>query len=100
MTEEIQGNGQSGSTQTIYIGQVNKTNGMGVAGFVFALLGLFLGWIPVFGWIIWVLGVVFSIVGVFKKPNGLAIAGLVISFIGIIILVGFAGLIGAALLVS
>lgn len=100
MAEGIQINEQAGSAQTIFIEQGNKTNGIGIAGFVLALLGLFLGWIPVLGWIIWLLGVVFSIVGIFKKPKGFAIAGLVISFIGVIILVGFAGLIGAAALVS
>ncbi len=100
MAEGIQVNEQAGSAQTIFIEQGKKTNGIGIAGFVLALLGLFLGWIPVLGWIIWLLGVVFSIVGIFKKPKGFAIAGLVISFIGVIILVGFAGLIGAAALVS
>ena len=54
-------------------------NGVGIAGFVLALLGLFLGWIPIFGWIIWLVGLVLSFVGVFGKPKGLAIAGLVIS---------------------
>lgn len=64
-----------------------KTNGMGVAGFVLALLGLFLGWVPVLGWILWVLGLIFSVIGVFRTPKGLAIAGLIITFIGLIVLI-------------
>lgn len=64
-----------------------KTNGMGVAGFVLALLGLFLGWVPVLGWILWVLGLIFSVIGVFRAPKGLAIAGLIITFIGLIVLI-------------
>lgn len=64
-----------------------KGNGLGTAGFVLALLGLLLCWIPILDWILWLLGVIFSFIGVFKAPRGLAIAGLVISFIGLIILI-------------
>lgn len=66
---------------------------MGVAGFVLALLGLFLGWVPVLGWVLWVLGLIFSLVGVFRTPKGLAIAGLIITFIGLIVLL----IVGAAI---
>ena len=58
-----------------------------MAGFVLALLGLFLGWVPVLGWILWVLGLIFSVIGVFRTPKGLAIAGLIITFIGLIVLI-------------
>lgn len=61
-------------------------NGLGTAGFVLALLGIFLCWVPVLGWILWILGALLSIIGVFKKPKGLAIAGVIISFIDVIIL--------------
>lgn len=78
--------------QTIIL-QQGETNGTGTAGFVLALIALFLGWIPILGWIIWVLGLVFSFVGIFKKPKGLAIAGLVISLLGFILLIFlFAGI--------
>ena len=83
---------QDNAGQTIIINQQeNKSNGIGTAGFVLALIALFLGWIPFLGWIIWILGAIFSFVGVFKSPKGLSIAGLVISFIGIIILIGVFG---------
>lgn len=64
-----------------------KSNSMGTAGFVLALLALVLCWIPVVNWILWLLGVIFSIIGVCKKgcKKGLAITGLILSFIGIII---------------
>ena len=68
-----------------------KSNGIGTAGFVLALLGLFLSWVPFLGWLLWLLGVVFSAIGVFRVPRGLAIAGLCISFIGLIILILVAG---------
>lgn len=72
---------------TVIVNQVEKqTNGIGTAGFVLALVAIFLGWIPILGWIIWILGLIFSFVGIFKQPKGLSIAGLVISLIGIILL--------------
>lgn len=73
----------------------NQKNSMGVAGFVLALVGLFTSVIPVFGWIIWLLGLIFSIIGVTRKPKGLAIAGLIISLIGVILLITFVGALAA-----
>lgn len=86
--------------QTIIINQpTGQTNGMGITGFVLAIIALFLGWIPVLGWIIWLLGLIFSVVGVFKKPKGLAIAGIVISLIGVFfLLVVFSAIVGTGLL--
>ena len=74
-----------------------ESNGIGTAGFVLAIIALFLGWIPVLGWILWVLGLVFSFVGVFKTPRGLSIAGLTISFIGLLFLIFLFALIGVAI---
>lgn len=72
-------------------------NGMGVAGFVLALLGLLLCWVPILDWILWLLGLIFSIIGMFKPKKGLAIAGLVISCIYILLITVFAGVILASL---
>ena len=94
---DIKNSNQENASQTIIIKQEEKkTNGIGTAGFVLALIALFLGWIPIIGWIIWVLGLIFSIVGLFKSPRGLSIAGLIISLIGIILLLVVFGAIGAA----
>ena len=85
------------SPQTIIIRQEEKsTNGIGTAGFVMSLIAIFLGWIPVIGWIIWILGLVLSFAGIFKRPKGMAIAGLVISLIGIIMLVFVFGILMVA----
>ncbi len=93
---DIQNGGQDTSKQTIIINQTEKkSNGTGTAGFVLALIGLFVSWIPVFGWIIWLLGLILSFVGIFKSPKGMAIAGLIISLIGVIILIAFAGAMAA-----
>ncbi|MBN2774839.1 MAG: hypothetical protein JXR31_11355 [Prolixibacteraceae bacterium] len=90
-----QQNGQTQTGQTVIVNQLEKkSNGLGTAGFVLAIIALFLGWVPVLGWILWVLGLVFSFVGIFKKPRGLAIAGLVISLIVIILLLFVFALLG------
>lgn len=99
MTQDYQ-NQQAQNGQTIIIQQnEKKTNGIGTAGFVLALIAIFLGWIPLLGWLIWILGAIFSFVGVFREPKGLSIAGLVISFIGIIfMIVIFGAILGSAAL--
>ena len=85
--------------QPIIVNQIQKkSNGIGTAGFIMALIALFSGWIPLLGWLIWILGLIFSFIGVFKSPRGLAIAGLIISFLGIILLLlVFAGISALAL---
>jgi hypothetical protein len=81
-------NSQNQPGQTVIINQVaQKSNGIGTAGFVLALIALFLGWIPIIGWVLWFLGFLFSLIGLFKKPAGLAIAGFIISLINIILLI-------------
>lgn len=88
--------------QTIIIKQEpRKSNGIGTAGFVLAIIAVFLGWVPFLGWIVWVLGLIFSFVGLFKAPRGLAIAGFVISVIEVILLVTvFAGIMAAGTFAS
>lgn len=85
--------------QTIIIREESrKSNGLGTAGFVLALLALLGCWVPVLNWILWLLGFIFSFIGIFKSPRGLAIAGLCISLVDLIpliLLLGFA----AALLI-
>lgn len=92
MEENSQPKPAENAGQTIIINQVEpKKNGMGTAGFILALLGLLLCWVPVLDWILWLLGLIFSLIGVFRKPKGLAIAGLVISFLGLILLIVLVG---------
>ena len=71
---------------------VKQSNGAAVAGLVFGILAVFLGWIPVIGWIFCIIGLICSIVGFanIKKKNsgtGPAIAGLITSIFGTIITV-------------
>jgi hypothetical protein len=67
------------------------SNGPAIAGFVLALVALFLGWIPYFGWAVLLNALIFSCVGLSrtKKPGvgqkGFAIAGLIISLIALLI---------------
>ena len=81
---------------TVIVNQAEKkSNGLGTAGFIMALLAGILFWVPVLNWILWILGLVFSFIGVFKKPRGLAIAGLIISLLWIIVIVVVVGAIMA-----
>ena len=61
-----------------------KKNRMGLTGFIFSILALCFGWVPVLGWILLALGFIFSLIGVFKAPRALAIAGLAILAISLI----------------
>jgi len=79
----------------VYIQQQPSSpgNGHASAGFAFAMISLFLGWIPFLGQIFWLLGLIFSIVGLAVSGRrkgagrGKATAGLIISIIDIIIIV-------------
>ncbi|MDE5422119.1 hypothetical protein L3073_07855 [Ancylomarina sp. DW003] len=87
------------SEQTIQVVDT-RSNGIGTAGFVLALLTLFLGWIPFLGWVMWLLGLIFSAMGISKakkinKGMGLSVAGLVISLIGIVMVFLLAGTLAA-----
>lgn len=73
-----------------------RSNGMGVAGFVLALLSFLFSWIPLVNFvdiILWPLGFIFSFIGLFKSPRGLAITGLILSLLSIMFgVLGFFGL--------
>lgn len=84
-------NNSTQNTSTTVVVQGGSSNGLGTAGFVFALLAFFVCWIPFVDFIVWFLGALFSFIGLFKKPRGLAIAGFILSFIGIAILLTFFG---------
>lgn len=73
----------------------HKSNGIGVAGFVLALICAILSWLPGVNLVLWFLGLLFSFIGMFKKPKGLAIVGFVISIIDIIIMVVVIGAVGS-----
>ncbi len=88
---------RKGETKTIVIKQVTKSNGVGVAGFVLALVSLIFCWVPILSWILWFFGILLSFIGMFKRPRGLAIAGFLISVVDFILLVLFIGAFAAAL---
>ena len=94
-----QQNNQTSSrhVQTILIREQRyKSNGLGTAGFITSLLGLLLSWVPVLGWILWLVGALLSLIGVFKSPRGLAITGLILSLVTLGIGMLFIELIGSA----
>jgi hypothetical protein len=89
--------GRASQTVIIQQGPVQPKNGIGTAGFVLALIALCFCWVPVLDWILWLLGLIFSFIGVFKQPKGLAIAGLAISLIVVIAIISIFGALFAAL---
>ena len=90
MENQEQSGSQQQQQQTVIIQQpqkqVSESNGMGTAGFVLSVVTLFFGWIPVLGWILWIVGLILSCVGLTKEPKGLAITGVAISLGGLILL--------------
>lgn len=77
--------GSTVTTINLQTPQVDK-NPIGVAGFILALIGVFVSWVPILGWVVWILGALLSIIGLFKKPKGMATAGVILSFIDLILL--------------
>ena len=65
-----------------------RSNGLGVAGFVMAVISIFIGWIPFIGAIPLGLAILFSIIALFRSPRGLAIAGLIVSGIALVVYQG------------
>jgi hypothetical protein len=63
----------------------SQTNGLGAAGFAVSFIGLFTFYIPIFGWLIIMIGSLLSYYGRKKEPKGLAIAGTVISVLNVIL---------------
>ena len=78
--------------QQIVVNQIeHKTNGLGTAGFIVSLVCSVFCWVPGVNFALWFLGLLFSFIGLFKKPRGLAIAGLIIAIIDIVIIVLLVG---------
>ena len=88
-------NSVSNDSSTTVIVEGSRSNSMGVAGFIIALIGLIFCWVPFVNFIFWFLGLVFSFIGLFKAPRGMAIAGFVLSFIVIFTIIAVMGSIAA-----
>lgn len=74
-------------------------NGMAIAGMVLAICAVVVSWLPGVNFVCWLLGLIFSIVGL-RNANrgapyrGMAIAGLVISLAGIVLIIILVVIIG------
>ncbi|QQU03614.1 hypothetical protein [Myroides odoratus] len=73
-----------------------EKNPIGLTGFILSIVAIVLSWLPIIGWLCWLVGLVLSIVGLFRRPKGFAIAGLIISLIGFVIMFILLGLLGLA----
>ena len=70
---------------------VAKKNGKATAGLVLSIIALVLCWVPILNIVLWLLGTIFSFIGVFRSPRGKAIAGLIISFVAMVGMAFFYG---------
>lgn len=59
--------------------KVKEYNGIGITGFVLSIVSVVVSFTSLFSVIFWILGIIFSIMGLFQKPKGYAIAGTIIS---------------------
>ena len=68
-------------------GPAQQGNGLAIAGFVCAFASVVLFWVPGINFVLWVLGIVFSAIGLSRANKrqaphrGLAIAGLAIALV-------------------
>ena len=77
--------------------QSPQKNSVGTSGFIVALVAFVFCWLPLSNWILWILGLILYLAGIFKMPKGLSIAGLCISFISVILILVIEGLLSSVL---
>lgn len=65
------------------------SNVMGLTGFICSLAGLLFMWVPILSVVLWILGLVFSLIGLSKKPNSFAVAGTIISGVTLLLFIVF-----------
>ncbi len=63
-------------------------NVVGLIGFIVAIVAASTSWIYIYGWIVWLVGLVLSIIGIFWRPRGFAYWGVIISIVGFFITFG------------
>ena len=81
--------------------QPRKSSGMAIAGLIMGIFALVLCWFPVVNWILGLLGLIFSIIGIAKKnggAKGAAIAGLILTILGVVLsVVVFGAILGTSM---
>ena len=71
---------------------MTKTSGFAIASLILGIFALLIGWIPIFGWLILILAIIFGFIGLQRikkdvgtKGKGMAIAGIIMGFISLAI---------------
>lgn len=77
----------------------SSSNPLATTGMILAIVALFIGWLPIIGQITWLLGVIFSIIGLFSKPRTKGWIGLAFSFASLILIIVLISLLGLSALV-
>ena len=73
-----------------------KSSGMAIAGLIMGIFTLIFCWVPFVSWILGLLGLIFSIIGIAKKnggAKGAAITGLILTILGAILGIALYGLV-------
>lgn len=74
--------------QNIMIDRTAKgDNIIGYLGFIFSLIALSFCWISIIGLILWSIGFILSLWGIFKSPRIASITGIIISLLNIVLIV-------------
>ena len=76
--------------------QPRKSSGMAIAGLIMGIFTLIFCWVPFVSWILGLLGLIFSIIGIAKKncgAKGAAITGLSLTILGAILGIALYGLV-------
>lgn len=71
-------------------------NGFGVTALVLGIIGLVFSWVPVFGFLLGILAVIFGVMGYIRAGGGMAIAGAILGAITVVIGVIVLAVIGSA----
>lgn len=70
-----------------------KYSGFAITSFVLGIISFFIGWLPIFGWIIIALAIIFGFISLsrIKKNNlkgkGLAITGIILGFVSLVFII-------------
>ena len=73
------------NTEELVNTRVPKKNQLGLIGFIVAVAAIVLIWIPSLSEILWLVGLILSVIGITRKPRKFAVAGLITSILAIVI---------------
>ena len=83
--------------EVVSANQTEQKNVIGLVGMIVAIVALVFSMVPVLGWILWLFGELFSVIGLFKKPRTCAVIGFILSLMGLVLTLLLGGIIKSLL---